>query len=1196
MINKSCSFTVTPRVAAKSSLFPLLKIRRDGFVKSLCRTILDMPEFTGLRNRLEGSGGVTMVCGVPPTFRAILAAAIRRETGRFTAVLCPTDAVATAIAGDISFFSGLECAVLPSREPVFYPVEGISRPFEQQRLAVFHQILQGQAGFLIGTPESIMLRTIPPALLKESIITLTLDADYAMEELIDKLVTMGYRRAEQVEGAGQFARRGGILDVFPVQMSQPVRMEFFGDTLDAMGVFNPISQRRTDNLRRVEILPAGEVVPAMAPGGLAELAQKVHGLAKGRKAHLPPRFLETIAADVAALESNTSLTAADRYLPLIYPEFASALDYLPEDTVFILDDGARVQEGVRRLERSWLEEQKRLLETGLLAGKMTEIYLSSEELYRALSTRNTILTEHLATQNSEMRLKEIVSLLVKQLPAYGGSVDPLMADANSYASAGFGVIIVAKSSGRLRRLADRLEEEKLYPILDYSGTGLPTPGKVMLTVGDVSGGIEMPGLRLVLLPETEAERKIVRPKTKGERVKGARQKLKSFTDLKEGDLVVHDTHGIGRFGGIVRIQSDGVERDFIKIAYAGSDVLYIPASQLDVISKYLGASEESSVRLSKLGGADWARVTSRAKSAAKDMAKKLIELYARRQRLPGHAFSKDDSWQREFEENFEYEETEDQIQASEEIKRDMEKPVPMDRLLCGDVGFGKTEVAFRAVMKCITDGKQAAILVPTTVLARQHYMNALRRFRGYPVEIAMLSRFTAPKEAEKILRRLKSGSIDLVIGTHKLLGQNVAFSDLGLLVIDEEQRFGVAHKERLKAISQNCDVLTLSATPIPRTLNMALAGIRDMSTLEESPRDRHPVATYVLEYDPLVISDAIAKELGRGGQVYYLHNRVDTIEKAEARVAKLAPGARILIGHGRMDQEELGEVMSQMADGQADILVCTTIIESGIDIPNANTLIIEHADRLGLAQLHQLRGRVGRSSRRAYAYLTVPAGRVLTEVSQKRLAAIRDFAEFGAGFKIAMRDLEIRGAGNLLGQEQSGHMLSVGYDMYLRLLEEAVLEEQGQTPQKKLECVVELKVSANIPATYVSSNVERMDLYRKISAIETDEDYSDVLDELCDRYGDPPEEVEALLRIALLRARAGQQGIIEITDKSGSLCFYMPQPDLQKISAVSTVPEFRGKLLFNAGEKPYLALRLKFNQDVLALAEALVSALEKTQN
>ena len=656
--------------------------------------------------------------------------------------------------------------------------------------------------------------------------------------------------------------------------------------------------------------------------------------------------------------------------------------------------------------------------------------------------------------------------------------------------------------------------------------------------------------------------------------------------------MVHEHHGVGRYVGMVKMPVDGVERDYVKIAYAGTDVLYVPATQLDLVSKYIGGGEDANEtkKLSRLGGGDWEKAKSKARKAVKDLAKGLIALYAQRQRQPGYAFSPDSPWQREFEEQFEYTETDDQLRCIGEIKRDMERPTPMDRLLCGDVGYGKTEVAFRAMMKCVLDGKQAAVLVPTTVLARQHYLNALRRFAKYPVNIDVVSRFRTPTQMKETLRKVENGEVDILIGTHRLFNKDVKFKDLGLLVVDEEQRFGVQHKEKLKENFRQVDVLTLSATPIPRTLNMALSGIRDMSTLEEPPADRQPVQTYVLEHDWGVLGDAMRRELERGGQVYYLHNRVDTIDRTASRIQQLlGDQAAVGVAHGKMAQEAIDDVMSRMTDGELNVLVCTTIIETGIDLPNANTLIIEDADHLGLAQLHQIRGRVGRSNRRAFAYLTYRKGKALSENSAKRLEAIREFAEFGSGFKIAMRDLEIRGAGNVLGPEQSGFMLSVGYDMYLKLLEEAVLTQQGQPVPKRTDCAANLTVAASIPDRYVPAQEQRMDLYRRIAALRTEQDADDLVDELIDRYGEPPRTVNNLISVALLRTEAAQAGITDIDQKNGSLLLTIPEFDLRLVSQLCGGERYKGRLLFSAGEKPYLSLRLKKGEDALRAARALVA-------
>ncbi len=790
--------------------------------------------------------------------------------------------------------------------------------------------------------------------------------------------------------------------------------------------------------------------------------------------------------------------------------------------------------------------------------------------------------------------KCLLSVMAKQLPSFGASLETAVQDLSHYQSAGFAVLVLVSSEQRCLNLQTLLREQKVKSAVDFALKALPKPGQIILTVGGLSGGLEYPDLKLAVITEGQegGARKPSRSRAAAKKGPTNRQKLKSYADLSPGDLVVHEHHGVGRYVGMVKMPADGIEKDYVKIAYAGSDVLYVPATQLDLISKYIGGGEDAQEtrKLSKLGGTDWERAKKKAKKAVEDLAKGLIQLYAQRQRQPGFAFSPDSPWQREFEEQFEYTETEDQLRCVDEIKRDMERPVPMDRLLCGDVGYGKTEVAFRAMMKCVLDGKQAAVLVPTTVLARQHYLTALRRFAKYPVSIDVVSRFRTPAQMKETLRKVENGSVDILIGTHRLFNKDVKFKDLGLLVVDEEQRFGVKHKEKLKERFAQVDVLTLSATPIPRTLNMAMSGIRDMSTLEEPPADRLPVQTYVLEHNWPVLADAMRRELERGGQVYYLHNRVETIDRTAGRIQQmLGEDAAVGVAHGKMTQEAIDDVMSRMTDGELNVLVCTTIIETGIDLPNANTLIIEDADHLGLAQLHQIRGRVGRSSRRAFAYLTYRRGKVLTEVASKRLSAIREFAEFGSGFKIAMRDLEIRGAGNVLGPEQSGFMLSVGYDMYLKLLEEAVLTEQGQPAPQRTECAADLSIAASIPDRYVPAPEQRMDLYRRIAAIRSEEDADDLVDELIDRYGEPPRTVNNLISVALLRAAAAQAEITDISQKNGQLVFTLGRFSLEQFSGLCGMEKYKNRLLLTPGDVPRFTFRLRKGEDPLRLAQALVA-------
>ena len=831
-----------------------------------------------------------------------------------------------------------------------------------------------------------------------------------------------------------------------------------------------------------------------------------------------------------------------------------------------------------------------LLQEGFVAGELCDYICLWEDFCQKLPSHSVVYIDSFvgSAYPEDCLPKQLIQMVGKQLPGYGGSLDVAADDLAHYQKNDFRCLVLCGSRRRAELMQEMLTSRGLSAFLCIPLNTMPQPGQILLAEGTLPNGMEYPDCKLAVLTEGQL---ITRATQKKKSKKSAtnRQKLNSFTDLTPGDLVVHENYGIGRFVAMEQIRVDGAVKDYVKIAYQGTDTLFVPATQLDMVSKYIGGGEDTNIRLNKIGTDAWQKTKAKARKAAKDMADELIQLYAARRQQEGFAFAADSPWQQEFEDNFPYPETDDQLRCIAEIKSDMESPTPMDRLLCGDVGFGKTEVALRAVMKAVMDGKQVAILVPTTVLAQQHYQTTMARFRGFPVNIEVLSRFRSANEQKKTLQKLETGLVDVVIGTHKLLQKSVKFKDLGLLIVDEEQRFGVSHKERLKEISKGVDVLTLSATPIPRTLNMALSGIRDMSTIEEPPADRYPVQTFVMEHSNAVLDDAIRREIERGGQVYYLHNRVETIEQCASALKRRIPGLNVAVAHGKMGEEALSDAMHAMADGETQVLVCTTIIETGLDIPNVNTLIIENADRFGLSQLHQLRGRVGRSTRHAYAYFTYRPDRSLTEVAEKRLSAIRDFAEFGSGFKIAMRDLEIRGAGNLLGAEQSGHMMSVGYDMYLKLLDEAVLEQRGEAP-KEPDCTADLNVTANVDPEYVSRGEERMDLYRRMAAIRSQEDADDLLDEIIDRYGDPPRGVLNLIDIALLRANARTVGITDIRQKGGDVLFVLRNLNFEAVSAICAEPAYKARVQFVASAKePTLRLKLASGSDSLKQAKIFIS-------
>ena len=1148
-------------------------------------------DYNQLLKAVEAKQAVA-VSGLSQAPRSHVLAAVHEQSGRPLVAVCQDDMAAKRLASELGAFLGEEPPVLPSRELTLAGAIGVSRQWEQQRLRLLYALAQGRVPVLVASLDALLLRTIPRQTLFSASVTLRVGAEYSMPALIDRLTRAGYSRASLVEGVGQFALRGGILDVYSPAQEKPLRAEFFGDELDTMGYFDPITQRRTENTDEAILLPVAETEPHLHPQGISGLCEDLRAIIARQQRRKTPNqaLIDTLQKDCEALENETLFASADRYMALIYPDFTTAASYLPQEAVVAFCDHGNLLRG----EKDRAEEFGLLLDSfltsGTLFGELCDYYATMDDLAASLRGRAVIYCDSfLAARYPEpLPPKQLLSFTARQLPGYGGSLETAAADLKNYASNQYGSIVLCGGQRRGEILKELLAKSGLNALLSFPLTKLPQPGQILIAGGSLPAGLEYPTLKFAILTEGQIAVRQERKRVRAPKKATNRKKLDSFTDLTPGDLVVHEHHGIGRYVGMEQLKVGGVTKDYVKIAYQGTDCLYVPATQLDLVSKYIGAGEDTPVRLNKLGGDQWQKTKARAKAAAKDLAAGLIKLYAERKRLPGFAFAADSPWQQEFEESFEYAETDDQLRCIDEIKRDMESPAPMDRLLCGDVGFGKTEVALRAAMKCMLDGKQVAILVPTTVLAQQHYLTAMRRFATFPVTIDVLSRFRTPAQIKKTLFDLQSGKIDLIVGTHKLLQKDIHFHDLGLLIVDEEQRFGVTHKERLKELSRGVDVLTLSATPIPRTLNMALSGLRDMSTIEQPPQDRYPVQTFVLEHQDGILDEAMRRELARGGQIYYLHNRVESIDQCAAKIKQRIPEAEIAVAHGKMNEEQLGDVMQSMSNGEIQILVCTTIIETGIDIPNVNTLIIEDADRLGLAQLHQIRGRVGRSSRHAYAYLTFRKGKVLSEIAEKRLDTIREYAEFGSGFKIAMRDLEIRGAGDLLGAEQSGHMMTVGYDMYLKLLEDAVLEERGEAAQKEPECTADLTVTANINKDYVSSGEQRMDLYRRMAAIRTQEDADELLDEIVDRFGDPPKGVMNLIAIALLRARAAAAGITEISQKDGAVHLSLATMDFAAISGCCAEAQFKGRIFFSAGKVPMLSVKLKKGEDPLKLATQLV--------
>ena len=1090
--------------------------------------------------------------------------------GGLPAFICvPDEKSAASLLNSLSAF-GLRVGLYPERDPVLYNIVS-SHELEHERIAVLTDLIENKLDAVISTPTAALSFTIPEEKLREATKLLSVGDTIEMEELADFLTRSGYVRSDMVDGKGKFSIRGGIIDIFPPQLRNPVRMELFGDEIDQIGYFDIMTQRKTENIKDVLVTCAREIlISDEKRAGLAALIK-----ASAMKAD-DQEIKRSLMNEYETLENNLDIPFSDKYISYIYTEKTTLLDYFGDHALTFAIETPSVLERVRGEATHMQETTGDLIRSGLLLPKYCEFSKDETTLLAFFESHGALLCNTFVSQYPG-KLASMFSFAVRQTPSITAEFSILAEDISSYLRGHYATLLLCENEVEASSMCTILIENGIPAVHSPELNTNPIPGTVIVSSFPIKG-FEMQAEKFVCISllggSNKTERALSRRAARNNKpaVK-AKEKILSYADLEVGDFVVHDVHGIGIYMGLESIKTyEGIRRDHIKIQYSGSDVLFVPCEQIDFVSKYIGAkTENGGLKLSKLGGSEWTKAKSRVKAEVKSMAKELIALYAERLRRPGYAFSPDDEEQREFESTFPYEETDAQLIAVNDIKADMEKTIPMDRLLCGDVGFGKTEVALRAAFKAVMDGKQVAILVPTTILAMQHYNTIVSRMRGFPIKISYLSRFKNAGEQDATVRAVRRGDIDIIVGTHRLLSSDMQFKDLGLVIIDEEQRFGVAHKEKLKQLSKNVDVLTLTATPIPRTLNMAMTSIRDMSVLDEAPGDRLPVQTYVLEHDDVVIFEAIRRELHRGGQVFYLYNKVETIREKTAHIQARFPDAAVRFAHGKMDKTELSEIWQDLVDGAIDILVSTTIIETGVDVPNANTLIIENADRLGLSQLHQIRGRVGRSTRRAYAYFTYPAGKVLTEISSKRLQALRDFTEFGSGFKIALRDLEIRGAGDVLGSRQHGHMESVGYDMYLKILNDAVLEEKGITPKVKTECLVSIGRDSYIPETYIPSAAQRIDIYKKIASIENEADVDDIADELLDRFGDMPTSVETLLSISLIRARASECGFVQIEQKQNDVLIYPQALDIAAWSEI--VAEYPGRILIKPSEKSHVLCR-----------------------
>ena len=1121
----------------------------------------ELSGYKSVREAIEKNISPVSVAGLSHIHRAQLINAL--DTGKIDLVIAGSEAEAKKLCDDINMMSGSETAVLfPSKELVFTPVDSANREYEYMRVSALARAVHGECRVICASIEAVMQPVIPVGVLIAAGIELTAGQEIDRDALCLSLTRSGYQRAEKVEGASQFSVRGDIIDIFPVQADKPLRIELWGDEIESISEFETDTQRRSDvKLDKAEISPAGE----MLYDG-AELADKIEELCKKARGKRKELIREHLGADVRRLRAGEILAHGMKYYPLVYGEPSTVFDYV--DGAVLFSDYSNVMDSAAGITTRYNEDIKVLMEDGQLCKGLDGYCLELAKIQHIAEKKPCLYMSNFVQGGERIDFRRLVSFEAMQTAFWGGELKQLIEDITDYKVRKYRILLCAGSEKTLPIIRQDLEDAGIPCDIATDGLELRA-GRVALMSGSLSSGFEYPENRTVLITQGRAMDSVRKRKS---RKKNKAEEIRSLADISEGDLVVHSAHGIGRFIGIRKLEFDGVVKDYITIQYAGTDKLYIPVTQLDMVSKYIGPRDDSGVKLNKLSSGEWQKTRSNVKRAVKDMAHELIALYAKREKSEGFAFYPDDEIQHDFEERFPYVETDDQLTAIAEIKADMERIRPMERLLCGDVGFGKTEVAFRAAMKCILSGKQCAILAPTTVLAYQHYQTALRRFEHFPVNVELLSRYRSPKQQAEIVKKLAQGRIDLLIGTHKIIQKSVKFKDLGLAIIDEEQRFGVAHKEKFKESFTGVDVLMLSATPIPRTLNMAMSGIRDMSVLEEPPQDRYPVQTYVIEYNVGTVVQAIVRELRRGGQVYYIHNRVESILSCADRLQQLLPEARIAVAHGQMSEDEMSDIWEQLVEHEIDILVCTTIIETGVDVPNVNTLIIEDSDRFGLSQLYQLRGRVGRSNRRGYAYFTYRRDKVLTEIAAKRLNAMREFTQFGSGFRIALRDLEIRGAGSILGGSQHGHMEAVGYDMYLQLLSEAIAEEKGEQPEKVPECLVDIQIDAHIPEDYISSLNQRIDLYKKIMHVTRDEDKLDLIDELIDRYGEPPKSVVGLIEVSLLRNKAAHLGITEISQKNAQMYFYTEYLTIEQIQAMSAA--YKGRITFNGSGKSYVSVKI----------------------
>ena len=1159
--------------------------------------LVDLAEYTDMKQDLDQGKGPVQISGVTDSQKVHVMHELSKDNP-WRLVVTYDDTRAKEIFDDFSYFEP-NTWLYPARDLLFYSSDIHGNLLTRQRMQVFKHLLEDEGGVVVTTVDGLMDHLLPLSMIKESCLNIMVGQTLDMEEIKHLLTGMGYERMGQVDGMGQFSVRGGILDVFPLTEEVPVRIELWGDEVDSIRSFDAESQRSIQQMDEVTIYPAAELILTkehIEEGILrleADEKKQEKAFRDQKKPEEAQRIRRAVGELVESLKEGFDVQTLDAYIRYFCKDTVSFLDYMKEvgakvtlvssgaagktaekkqtsGLALILDEPQRMKEKAETVETEFRESMSHRLEQGYILPGQADLLFSSKTVLAECHTPHSIFMTGLDQRLPGMTVKVKYSLTGKNLNSYQNSFEILIKDLTKWKKDGYRVVLLSASRTRASRLAGDLREYDLRAFCPEDAGRPVAPGEIMVTYGKLHKGFEYPLIKFVVITEGDMFG-VEKRKKKRKKYNYEGKKISSFSELSVGDYVVHESHGLGIYKGIEKIEQDHVIKDYIKVEYGDGGNLYLPATRLEGIQKYAGADAKVP-KLNKLGGTEWTKTKTKVRTAVREIARELVELYAARQDAEGFQYGPDTVWQKEFEEMFPYDETDDQLTAIDDTKRDMESKKIMDRLICGDVGYGKTEIALRAAFKAVQEEKQVVYLVPTTILAQQIYNTFVQRMKDFPVRVDMMSRFRTPGEMKKTVEGLKKGYVDIIVCTHRVLSKDVQFKNLGLLIVDEEQRFGVTHKEKIKQMKQNVDVLTLTATPIPRTLHMSLIGIRDMSVLEEPPVDRVPIQTYVMEYNDEMIREAIHRELGRGGQVYYVYNRVNNIDEVANHVASLVPDANVAFAHGQMNEHQLEKIMLDFINGDIDVLVSTTIIETGLDIPNANTMIIQDADRLGLSQLYQIRGRIGRSNRTSYAFLMYKRDKMLKEDAEKRLQAIREFTELGSGIKIAMRDLEIRGAGNILGAEQHGHMEAVGYDLYCKMLNEAVIAlKGGQEEEETFETVVDCDIDAFIPDGYIKNEYLKLDVYKRISAIETDDEYMDMQDELIDRFGDIPKSVDNLLRVAELKAMAHRAYVTEVDINTQEIRIELyPKAKLDVTGIPALIAGYKTALRFAQGEKPVL--------------------------